>query len=72
MTIILIGIYGCTDNEKSSEISQKTINIVEGDWLMTFQLTAEETLPVRFLVTKKDSLYTIEFANASEKIKIEK
>jgi thiol-disulfide isomerase/thioredoxin len=71
MTIILIGIFGCTDNEKTSEINQKTINLVEGDWLMTFQLTAEETLPVRFLLTKKDSLYTIEFANASEKIKIE-
>lgn len=71
MSIILVGIIGCSDNENTLQNNQNAINLVEGDWIINFQITAEEKLPVRFLLSKSDSLYSLEFTNATEKIKIE-
>jgi len=65
----LIIIASCTSDSSNHEQNDETnVILVEGDWLLEFQLSEINIAPVNFNLVKKDSLYEVEFSNANEKI----
>jgi thiol-disulfide isomerase/thioredoxin len=66
--ILIIIIASCSGDSFEQENETSNIALVEGNWLLNFQLSENNIAPVNFNVIKKDSSYHIEFSNAEEKI----
>lgn len=66
--MIILGIFGCTNNNSNNQNAQQPITLQEGVWLLNFQLTAEQQLPVGLEVTKTATAYVFTYINASERI----
>ena len=65
---VLISAISCSEAPKE-EIKAKPIPaLVEGDWLLEFQLTETNSAPVNVIITKNDTSYDVVFSNAAEKI----
>ncbi len=63
---LLIIVVACSgDNSQST--TEKSL-LVEGDWLLKFQLSETNIAPINFILTKSDSRYEVTFSNADEKI----
>jgi thiol-disulfide isomerase/thioredoxin len=65
----IITLLSCTSGteNKTSNTSQDDL-LVEGSWLLNFNLSENNTIPITFNFSKTDSSYQIEFLNADEKI----
>ena len=69
IVIALFSLAACSEPTKTEETSPVIPALVEGDWLLEFQLTESNTAPVNVIINKNDSSYDVVFSNASEKIK---
>jgi len=59
----------CSNNTTINEFeSNVTSSLLEGNWLLEFQLSEKNVAPVNFTLTLEDSIYQIKFSNANEKI----
>ncbi len=67
---VLITIASCSETPVKEEKAKSIPALVEGDWLLEFQLTETNSAPVNIVITKKDSAYEVVFINAAEKIKV--
>jgi thiol-disulfide isomerase/thioredoxin len=66
--LVLILITACSDNAQKEQDKTKNTLLVEGNWILNFQLSSTNTIPVNFNLSKKDTIYQVEFSNAEEKI----
>ena len=67
--LILIIITASCSGDSSEQVKETSkIRLVEGSWLLEFQLTEQNIAPVNFNLIKKDTSYLVEFSNADEKI----
>jgi len=67
--LFLIAIVSCSGDTSHED---KNVLLVEGDWLLEFQLSEKNTVPINFILSKNDSLYEVTFSNADEKITAKK
>ena len=67
--LFLITIVSCSGDTSHED---KNVLLVEGDWLLEFQLSEKNTVPINFILSKNDSLYEVTFSNADEKITAKK
>ncbi len=67
--LLFLVIVSCSND---SSIDEEKIDIqsvlVEGNWLLEFQLSENNIAPVNFNLSKNDTTYQVEFSNAEEKI----
>lgn len=68
LLLISIIVSCASDPSNKEQVSEKVTDLVEGSWLLEFQLSEKNIIPVNFNLTKKDSLYQVEFSNGEEKI----
>lgn len=67
--LFLSVLISCSGDLTNREINKsKNIDLVEGSWHVNFQLSATNYVPINFTLTKRDTLYRVEFSNADEKI----
>ena len=66
--ILLIIVASCSGGSFEQEKETSKIILIEGNWLLEFQLSEQNIAPVNFNLVKKDSNYVVEFSNADEKI----
>lgn len=66
--LILIIIVSCSGDSNEHVNEKSNIALVEGNWLLEFQLSENNIAPVNFNIIKNDSNYQVEFSNAEEKI----
>lgn len=64
----LILIISCSENGTDKHKFDDASILVEGNWILNFQLSTTNIVPVNFNLTKNDTAYLIEFSNAEEKI----
>ena len=60
--------FGCSSDQPKQKIINFTL--VEGSWLLNFQLDATTSIPTKFNLTHQGDNYQIEFINADETIAI--
>jgi len=66
--ILLIIIASCSGDSFEQEQENENHVLVEGNWLLNFELTENNIAPVNFNLIKNDSSYHVEFSNSEEKI----
>lgn len=69
--IILCLVVACSETNKQSNDEKKTVQLNDGIWRASLQITETEVLPFNFMLERKDSGYTMEIMNATERIKVE-
>ncbi|MGB0887030.1 MAG: peroxiredoxin family protein [Vicingaceae bacterium] len=67
--LVLITFASCSENAVKEEASKENRILVEGSWLMEFNLKDSITAPINLSISKNDTSYDVVFTNASEKIK---
>ena len=67
--IVLITLASCSESSVKEKETKSSPALVEGDWLLEFQLSETNSAPVNVIINKNDSSYDIFFSNAAEKIK---
>ncbi|MBL4592717.1 MAG: TlpA family protein disulfide reductase [Flavobacteriales bacterium] len=65
---LAIIIASCSGDSFEQEQETSSVLLVEGSWLLEFQLSENNVVPVNFNLIKIDSSYHVEFSNAAEKI----
>ena len=65
---LLIFVSCGNDTTLEDQVENSTPILVEGSWLLGFQLSDNNFAPVNFNLVKVDTGYQIEFSNAEEKI----
>jgi thiol-disulfide isomerase/thioredoxin len=68
LAIVIITLASCSESTVNQDNSDSKPALVEGDWLLEFQLSETSFAPVNLTITKNDSSYDVTFSNASEKI----
>ena len=67
--LILTTILACSGNtDNHEEKNDIKVALVEGEWLLEFQISENNIAPVNFTLSKNDTLYEVEFTNGDEKI----
>ncbi|MDF1673432.1 MAG: TlpA disulfide reductase family protein [Vicingaceae bacterium] len=66
--IIVFTAFGCSSDQPKQKTSNLTL--VEGSWLLNFQLDATNSIPTKFNLTHQEGNYQLEFINAEETIVI--
>ncbi len=66
--LVLILITSCSDNAQKEQNKTENTLLVEGNWILNFKLSNTNNIPVNFNLSKKDTIYQVEFSNAEEKI----
>ena len=62
--ISLIILASCSGDSTEQEAESLNAVLVEGNWLLKFQLSETNVAPVNFNLIKKDSSYHVEFSNS--------
>lgn len=70
MSILLLGLLGCNNNSEKNNAITEPIALNEGMWMLSFQLTADQKLPVGLEINKTENTYNITFINDTEQIKV--
>jgi thiol-disulfide isomerase/thioredoxin len=65
---VLITLASCTESSVKEEETKTSPALVEGDWLLEFQLSETNSAPVSVIINKNDSSYDVIFSNAAEKV----
>ena len=66
--LALILITSCSDSAHKKQNNDDNALLVEGNWVLNFKLSNTNSIPVNFNLSKKDTVYHVEFSNAEEKI----
>jgi len=64
--ILIALVVSCSENEQKQNTSLDMEQLKEGRWLMNFQLTPEQQLPVFFDLTKTNKQIDVVFINGDE------
>ena len=68
--IVFALLISCSENEQQQNKSIDMEQLKEGRWLMNFQLTPEQQLPVFFDLTKNNEQIDVVFINGKEKVPV--
>jgi thiol-disulfide isomerase/thioredoxin len=68
-SLVLFTLASCSETLDEQDKSAPIPTLVQGDWLLEFQLNETNTAPVNIIISKNEDTYEVIFSNVTEKIK---